>query len=103
MQRAPRQVRFVPQADLRWPELSVAGAWKAGRVIQSVRNMLIIEEGKRFLGIIPAVAEDAMGAKARVKRIIEVMNIGSADRSLRSVERLHFAKPARLQPGGLML
>jgi ornithine cyclodeaminase/alanine dehydrogenase-like protein (mu-crystallin family) len=38
-------------------------AFSAGRVIQPVRNMLIIEEGKRFLGIMPAVAEDGMGAK----------------------------------------
>src|SRR5580692_8306632 len=34
-----------------------------GRVIQPVRNMLTIEEGKRFLGVMPAVAEDGMGAK----------------------------------------
>jgi ornithine cyclodeaminase/alanine dehydrogenase-like protein (mu-crystallin family) len=38
-------------------------AFTAGRVIQPVRNMLTIEEGKRFLGIMPAVAEDGMGAK----------------------------------------
>ena len=38
-------------------------AFSAGRVIQPVRNMLIIEEGKRFLGIMPAVAQDGMGAK----------------------------------------
>ena len=37
-------------------------AFSAGRVIQPVRNMLTIEEGKRFLGIMPAVAEDGMGA-----------------------------------------
>jgi ornithine cyclodeaminase/alanine dehydrogenase-like protein (mu-crystallin family) len=37
--------------------------FSTGRVIQPVRNMLTIEEGKRFLGIMPAVAEDAMGAK----------------------------------------
>jgi ornithine cyclodeaminase/alanine dehydrogenase-like protein (mu-crystallin family) len=37
-------------------------AFSAGRVIQP-RNMLTIEEGKRFLGIMPAVAEDGMGAK----------------------------------------
>jgi thiomorpholine-carboxylate dehydrogenase len=35
----------------------------SGRVIQPVRNMLTIEEGKRYLGIMPAVAEDAMGLK----------------------------------------
>ncbi|GAC1672043.1 MAG: ornithine cyclodeaminase family protein [Steroidobacteraceae bacterium] len=38
-------------------------AFSAGRVIQPVRNMLTIEEGKRFLSIMPAVAEDGMGAK----------------------------------------
>src|SRR6266480_5870654 len=38
-------------------------AFSADRVIQPVRNMLTIEEGKRYLGIMPAVAEDAMGAK----------------------------------------
>ena len=38
-------------------------AFSAGRVIQPVRNMLTIEEGKRFLGIMPAVAEGGMGAK----------------------------------------
>jgi len=34
-----------------------------GRVLQPVRNMLTIEEGKRYLGIMPALAADAMGAK----------------------------------------
>lgn len=38
-------------------------AFSAGLVIQPVRNMLTIEEGKRFLGIMPAVAPDGMGAK----------------------------------------
>ncbi|HJU31967.1 MAG TPA: ornithine cyclodeaminase family protein [Hyphomicrobiaceae bacterium] len=38
-------------------------AFSAGKVIQPVRNMLTIEEGKRFLGVMPAVAPDAMGAK----------------------------------------
>lgn len=38
-------------------------AFSAGRVIQPVRNMLTIEEGQRFLGIMPAVAEEGMGAK----------------------------------------
>jgi thiomorpholine-carboxylate dehydrogenase len=38
-------------------------AFSAGRVIQPVRNVLTIEEGKRYLGIMPAVAEDAMGLK----------------------------------------
>jgi thiomorpholine-carboxylate dehydrogenase len=46
------------------PAMEMAlSAFSAGRVIQPVRNMLTIEEGKRFLGIMPAVAEDWMGAK----------------------------------------
>ena len=53
---------------LRWDaliptmEAALAG-FSLGRVLQPVRNMLTIEEGKRYLGIMPAVAEDAMGAK----------------------------------------
>jgi thiomorpholine-carboxylate dehydrogenase len=38
-------------------------AFSAGEVIQPVRNMLTIEEGKRFLGIMPAVMAEGMGAK----------------------------------------
>src|ERR1700686_3645967 len=38
-------------------------AFSSGRVLQPVRNMLTIEEGRRYLGIMPAVAEDAMGLK----------------------------------------
>jgi ornithine cyclodeaminase/alanine dehydrogenase-like protein (mu-crystallin family) len=34
-----------------------------GHVVQPVRNMLTVEEGKRYLGIMPAVADEAMGAK----------------------------------------
>src|SRR6476620_3194566 len=37
--------------------------FSAGRVLQPVRNVLTIEEGKRYLGIMPAVAQDAMGLK----------------------------------------
>ena len=37
--------------------------FSCGRVIQPVRNMLTIDEGKRFLGIMPAVTENGMGAK----------------------------------------
>jgi thiomorpholine-carboxylate dehydrogenase len=53
---------------LRWDRLiaameSALAGFSAGRVLQPVRNMLTIEEGKRYLGIMPAVAEDAMGAK----------------------------------------
>lgn len=53
---------------LRWDPLITAmetalAGFSLGRVLQPVRNMLTIEEGKRYLGIMPAVAEDAMGAK----------------------------------------
>jgi ornithine cyclodeaminase/alanine dehydrogenase-like protein (mu-crystallin family) len=56
------------RAALRWDELIVAmeralAAFSSGRVLQLVRNVLTIEEGKRYLGIMPAVAEDAMGLK----------------------------------------
>ena len=53
---------------LRWDRLIAAmetalAGFSLGRVLQPVRNMLTIEEGKRYLCIMPAVAEDAMGAK----------------------------------------
>jgi thiomorpholine-carboxylate dehydrogenase len=38
-------------------------AYSSGQVIQPVRNMLTIEEGKRYLGIMPAVTQEAMGLK----------------------------------------
>jgi ornithine cyclodeaminase/alanine dehydrogenase-like protein (mu-crystallin family) len=56
------------RAVLRWDELIVSmeralAAFSTGRVLQPVRNVLTIEEGKRYLGVMPAVAEDAMGLK----------------------------------------
>jgi ornithine cyclodeaminase/alanine dehydrogenase-like protein (mu-crystallin family) len=56
------------RAVLHWDPLVAAmeralTGFSAGRVIQPVRNMLTIEEGKRYLGIMPAVAEEAMGLK----------------------------------------
>jgi ornithine cyclodeaminase/alanine dehydrogenase-like protein (mu-crystallin family) len=53
---------------LRWDQLIAAmekalADFSLGRVLQPVRNMLTIEEGKRYLGIMAAVAGDAMGAK----------------------------------------
>ena len=53
---------------LHWDQLIPAmetslAAFSLGRVVQPVRQMLTIEDGKRYLGIMPAVAEDAMGAK----------------------------------------
>jgi thiomorpholine-carboxylate dehydrogenase len=65
-------VMFLGEAEVQklldWKPLIAAMetalvAFSAGRVIQPVRNMLTIEEGKRYLGIMPAVAEDAMGLK----------------------------------------
>ena len=38
-------------------------AFSAGEVIQPVRNILTIEEGRRYLAVMPAVAREAMGAK----------------------------------------
>lgn len=56
------------RAVLRWDPLIAAmepalAAFSSGRVLQPVRNMLTIEEGKRYLGIMPAVADEAMGLK----------------------------------------
>src|SRR3981189_2489006 len=53
---------------LHWDRLIAAmetalAEFSQGRVLQPVRQMLTIEEGKRYLGIMPAVAEDAMGLK----------------------------------------
>jgi ornithine cyclodeaminase/alanine dehydrogenase-like protein (mu-crystallin family) len=65
-------VMYLDEAAVRrvldWDPLIAAmekalAEFSAGRVIQPVRNMLTIEEGKRYLGIMPAVAEDAMGLK----------------------------------------
>jgi ornithine cyclodeaminase/alanine dehydrogenase-like protein (mu-crystallin family) len=56
------------RALLRWDELIPAmetalAEFSLGRVAQPVRNMLTVEEGRRYLGIMPAVAHEAMGAK----------------------------------------
>ena len=56
------------RAVLRWDDLigameAALAAFSRGRVLQPVRNMLTIEEGKRYLGIMPAVSEHAMGLK----------------------------------------
>lgn len=53
---------------LQWDQLIAAmepalATFSAGKVIQPVRNMIVIEENKRYLGIMPAVAPDAMGLK----------------------------------------
>lgn len=38
-------------------------AFSSGRVIQPLRTMLTIEEGQRYLGVMPAVCDAGMGAK----------------------------------------
>jgi ornithine cyclodeaminase/alanine dehydrogenase-like protein (mu-crystallin family) len=53
---------------LRWEDLipaleSALAAFSAGRVLQPLRNVLTIEENQRYLGVMPAVAEDFMGLK----------------------------------------
>src|SRR4029453_18828946 len=65
-------VMQLDETDVRsvlvWDRLIAAmeaalAAFSAGRVIQPVRNMITIEEGRRYLGVMPAVSEDAMGFK----------------------------------------
>lgn len=65
-------VMFLGEAEVRkfldWKSLiatmeTALIAFSFGRVIQPVRNVLTIEEDKRYLGIMPAVADDAMGLK----------------------------------------
>jgi ornithine cyclodeaminase/alanine dehydrogenase-like protein (mu-crystallin family) len=65
-------VRYLDEDDvrrlLRWDELIPAmeaalAAFSRGAVIQPVRNILTIEEGKRYVAAMPAVTEEAMGAK----------------------------------------
>lgn len=56
------------RAALRWDELITAmeralADFSRGHVQQPVRTMLTIEEDKRYLGIMPAVAPEAMGLK----------------------------------------
>jgi ornithine cyclodeaminase/alanine dehydrogenase-like protein (mu-crystallin family) len=58
------RVRNLLHWDQLIPAMEAAlAAFSLGRVLQPVRAMLPIEEGKRYLGVMPAVADDAMGAK----------------------------------------
>jgi ornithine cyclodeaminase/alanine dehydrogenase-like protein (mu-crystallin family) len=58
------RVRGLLSWDRLIPAMEEAlAAFSLGRVLQPVRNMLTIEEGRRYLGVMPAVAESAMGAK----------------------------------------
>jgi ornithine cyclodeaminase/alanine dehydrogenase-like protein (mu-crystallin family) len=49
--------RLIPAMEHALVEFS------AGEVLQPVRTILTIEEGQRFLGVMPAVTRQAMGAK----------------------------------------
>ncbi len=56
------------RAALEWDALIDAmegalGDFSAGKVLQPVRSMLTVEEGRRYLGVMPAVAGTAMGLK----------------------------------------
>lgn len=56
------------RAALRWEELIPAmeralAAFSSGRVVQPVRTWLTVEEGSRYLGIMPAATDAAMGVK----------------------------------------
>ncbi len=57
-------VRAVLHWDPLIDEMEAAlAAFSSNRVIQPMRNMITIEEGRRYLGIMPAVAAEAMGLK----------------------------------------
>ena len=65
-------MKFFDESDIRrllhWEPLidameTALAQFSAGKVIQPVRNMITIEEGKRYLGIMPAVGDKAMGLK----------------------------------------
>lgn len=56
------------RAALAWDPLidameSALREFSSGKVLQPVRGMLTVEEGRRYLGVMPAVAEQAMGVK----------------------------------------
>jgi ornithine cyclodeaminase/alanine dehydrogenase-like protein (mu-crystallin family) len=56
------------RSALRWDDLihameSALTAFSSGRVVQPMRQWLAVEEGSRYLGVMPAVGSDAMGLK----------------------------------------
>ena len=56
------------RALLEWDRLIEAmeaalAAFSAGRVRHPVRSIITVEEQRRFLGIMPAAADEVMGAK----------------------------------------
>ena len=57
-------IRSVLSWERLIPAMEAAlAAFSRGEVLQPVRQMLTIEEGYRYLGVMPAVAANAMGAK----------------------------------------
>jgi ornithine cyclodeaminase/alanine dehydrogenase-like protein (mu-crystallin family) len=64
--------RYIDEASVRavleWDPLidameAALRDFSSGKVLQPVRSVLTIEEGQRYLGVMPAVAEGAMGLK----------------------------------------
>jgi thiomorpholine-carboxylate dehydrogenase len=56
------------RSALRWDDLIRAmertlAAFSSGHVVQPSRNWLTVEEGSRYLGVMPAATSDAMGLK----------------------------------------
>ncbi len=63
------------RAALRWPELidameAALAAFSTGRVLQPVRNMIAIEEDRRYLGVMPAVGLDVTGLNAMGLKLV---------------------------------
>jgi ornithine cyclodeaminase/alanine dehydrogenase-like protein (mu-crystallin family) len=65
-------MRYLDEAEvraaIRYDDLIVAmeralTAYSSGRTVQPVRSILTVEEGKRYLGVMPAIFGDVMGAK----------------------------------------
>src|SRR5215510_7398610 len=52
-----RYERLIPAME------RALAAFSAGEVAQPVRTMITIEAGQRYLGVMPAVTADGMGAK----------------------------------------
>lgn len=68
--RMGRRMKFFTEDDVRrllhWKPLidameTALTEFSTGKVIQPVRNMITIEEGKRYLGIMPAVGKTPWG------------------------------------------
>ena len=56
------------RSALRWDDLirameSALTAFSSGHVVQPLRSWLTVEEGSRYLGVMPAATNDAMGVK----------------------------------------